>query len=53
VTLFDHVPELLEELEDNPGHVSPEYDAHLSEFLLAVVMVGAQPVEVLAREALH
>jgi hypothetical protein len=53
VTLFDHIPELLEELEDDPGHVPPEYDAHLSELLLAVVVVGAQTVEVLAGEALH
>jgi hypothetical protein len=48
VTLFDHISELLKELEDDPGHVPPEYDAHLSELLLAVPVVGAQPVEVLA-----
>jgi hypothetical protein len=53
VTLFDHIPELFKELEDDSGHVPPEYDAHLSELLLAVPVVGAQPVEVLAREALH
>ena len=47
MTLFDHVPELLEELEDDPSHVSSEYEAHLSKLLVAVPVISAQPVEVL------
>ena len=48
MTLPDHVPHLLKELEDDPGHVSSEHDAHLSELLVAVPVISAQPVEVLA-----
>jgi hypothetical protein len=30
MALFDHVPQLTKELEDDAGHVTPEYDTHLS-----------------------
>jgi hypothetical protein len=52
VTLLNHVPHLLEELEDDAGHVASEHDPHLCQFLVAVPMIGAQSVEILASEAL-
>jgi len=47
------VPHLLKELEDDPCHVSSEYDAHLCELLVAVPVISAQPVEVLPGQTLH
>ena len=53
MTLPDHVPHLLKELENDPGHVSSENNAHLCELLVAVPVIGAQPVEVLPGQTLY
>ena len=49
----DDKAQLLEELEDNTGHMSSENYAHLGKLLAAVLMVAGETVEVLPEEPLY
>ncbi len=48
----DNEAQLLEELEDNTGHMSSENNAHLSKLLAAVLMIAGETVKILSEEPL-